>query len=569
MAISRVDITVSDGNLGIVTGAGSENFVYFDCSTKAVPGQFRVFNNLSSISSILGLGSLAERVAYSLSLGGGPVSAVGLEPSLPGSVGSVTHSGTGTGTVDAYTGPDTAVKITITTTGANGTGKFVYQVGSDGYSAAQTIPGVADGYSFRVPGTYANAVFSQQTYTANQAATLNTDGTSSGTLSAAIASDSSPIDDYSVVITITRSGAAGTGKFTYSLDNGVNNSPPLTIPATYVVPHAGLVLDFGGTFVAGDTYNFLTCGPTFTSSDLLTAVNALNLTTPFSIIVVNNKSVTAAAAFTFSAVVDTACSNLFDSAMFVRGLLNTPSEGDLGGASGSVATSGGNLVQSTDDVTDIENAFDAAVSTRMGCGAYDALITSPLNGRTLRRNWSWAVSARLGQVSPSERGSQPVLGGVQGVTAISGNEFLDEALSDAGFSTPRTWQGRPGLYPNSIITFSSKIASDFSDFTNCRVMDLACNIVRKVAIPLIDTKIATNANGTILGVQADLIDAKFDNALLAQLVAVNPQEAVKARAQVNRFNNVLSTGELQVTVVVQPFGYATEIAITIGFGGVV
>ncbi len=50
MATSTFDITVQDGNLGLVSSSGSENVLKFDVCTKGVPGRFQVFNSLTKAS---------------------------------------------------------------------------------------------------------------------------------------------------------------------------------------------------------------------------------------------------------------------------------------------------------------------------------------------------------------------------------------------------------------------------------------------------------------------------------------------------------------------------------------
>lgn len=568
MALSNIKFIVSDGNLGIVSPSGAENVVKVGVCTAGVPGTFLVHSNLTNVPKVLGLGALTENVAYALNVSGGPVSSLAITPSQPGSVGSVTHSGTGAGTVTVSKAPHEQVIITIAGGGVNDTATFYFQVGSDGYSAAQIVPGAPDGYTFLVPGTYTVLTFAQGTYVANDYYTISTTGTVTkvGT-SPNITQASSPIDDYSVVVTVDATdGGVGTARFTYSLDNGTTVSPPIVTAAKYAIPNSGVVLAFASTFVAGDTYSFLCCGPTFSSSDMLAAIDALNLATPFSLLHVDNKSVSASAAYTFSTIVDEACSTLFDEAMFVRAVCQTPRVGALGGFSGSVFTSIGSLGQSTETIASTESAWLNQVSTRIGAGANDCLIASPLNGLVLRRNTAWALMARVGAIDPATDAAELVLGGLQGVSGISDDEALDEGLSDAGFTTLRTWIGRPGFYVNDALTMASKIQSDYSELDDARVIDLACNITRQAALPLIRTKIAANSNGTIQESAAKGIEAKLNNALLAGLVTVQPQQAVGARAIVDRTNNIVSTGTLQITVSVQKFAYAKNITVTIGFG---
>lgn len=557
MALSQFNITVQDGNLGLVSTAGSENVLKFDVCTKGVPGQFYTFSSLSNVSQNLGLGSGADNVGQHLVTAGGPVSFVPLEPSQPGSIGSVTHVGSGAGAIAVSSAPQAQIRLTIKTAGVNGAAKFLYQVGTDGYSNPVTVPGVADGYSFRVPGTYTVATFGNGSYAANEFYLIDTFGdvTHTGT-SPAVTQDSSPIDDYKVTLTVTKSGAAGTARFTYNMD-GYNTSPPLLLSTDYAIPNTGVVISASSTFVAGDTYTFQTCGPTFSDSDLIAAAQALNLQVPFSMVHINNKHATATEAASFAADVEEVTAYLFEQAMYVRAMLNCPT-------SGTVATAAGSLVVNDESIEDAEDAFLNIVDPRIGVGAYDCILPGPISGLKLRRNWSWPTMTRMGAISPATDAAWVQLGGCPTVVAISNDERLNEGLSDAGFTVPCTIVKNPGFFVNQALTMAAKTNSDYSYWTNARVIDLACNTIRQADIGLLNSQVAVSKAGTILESSAKVIDARGNAALAAALVTAVPQQAVAATSQVDR-GHVMTDGKLNIAVSVTPYFYARSISVIIGF----
>lgn len=108
-------------------------------------------------------------------------------------------------------------------------------------------------------------------------------GSSTGTVSVAGTSGSSgPHDRYVVIVEITRTGTVGVGAFRYSLDNGTNHSVEINIPGggTYDIPNTNMTLTFtpgaGAVyFEDGDLFAFRTVAPSFSTSDLSTAMTAI------------------------------------------------------------------------------------------------------------------------------------------------------------------------------------------------------------------------------------------------------------------------------------------------------
>ena len=66
-------------------------------------------------------------------------------------------------------------------------------------------------------------------------------------------------DNYSIVLKIVNTGAAGAGEFQYSLNGGFLWSEDILIPAQglFLIPDTGIWVEFfdnGGEFMVGDTY---------------------------------------------------------------------------------------------------------------------------------------------------------------------------------------------------------------------------------------------------------------------------------------------------------------------------
>jgi hypothetical protein len=570
MALSKVSITVEPGNVGI-PGSGAQNCVHVDVCTAGIPGQLYSFNSLSSVAPSLGVGSGAELVGFQLSSSGGPVLFVPVEPSVAGSVGSVTHTGTGVSTLTVSTAPCRQILLAFTATGGPGVGKYKVQLGSDGYGPVQTIPNAADGYIVRIPGTFTHLTFAGSgSFNSGDGYVFDTSGVTTGYgTSSSVTAASDPVDDFNVTVTVASGGTTGVAQAIVSLDGYgqvggnfvLSSKVPLALPNNSTQT-SGLVLSCSGTFVLNDTYSFLTCGPTGTNGDSEAAIVDLQTATPFSLLHFNNKHATSALAAAFASNVDSTCSSLFANYQFVRALMNTPSQG-------SVATSGGSLVQCTDSKSTIEASFSAMGSTRVGCGAYDAVLPSPISGLQLRRNFSWSAMGRLANLEPVLAASWVRLGGVTPApVAISDNEFYDEGLSDAGFTVPTTIQGRSGTFVNQALTFSFKNASVYGYFEDARVMDLGCTIAYGVLVDFLNQAVLVDPKtGFIQEQAARQIEIEVNNALAGGLLRVTPQEASAAAISVDRTSDLLTNGGvLFATVTITPAAHLREISLTIGFG---
>lgn len=122
----------------------------------------------------LGYGPLTEAVARSLDIAGGQVLAMPLNPSVAGTVGSVTHVGTGAPTIPSVSGtPNDAysVVLLITLGGALGVGQFQFsQDGGNTFSATYVLP---SGGTFVIPNTGLTVTFNAGTYVANDTYSFN------------------------------------------------------------------------------------------------------------------------------------------------------------------------------------------------------------------------------------------------------------------------------------------------------------------------------------------------------------------------------------------------------------
>ena len=551
--MADINVTILDGQLGLVSAVGDNAIAHLGVCSQGAPNTVYGVGSIPFATATLGVGTLVEDVADTISVAGACYG-VPVNPSVAGSVGSVTQSGTGSGTVTPSIGPAFQILAKITTSGILGTMAVAFSVNGGGYS--NPVVSTASSWSYLVPGTLTTLTFAAQTYTSGDVWTITTAGgiTVSGAGTAGwVTQASSPVDTYDVLVTIQGAGALGVATFTYSPDGGNSSSATIQVPSggVYVIAGTGIILTFASTFVAGDTYEFTTVTAGFGTTDVGNALTALGASQAlFFGVHVAGMGSTSSAAASMAATVDTQLTAFATAYRYVMGIVECPqTEGD----------------------STIKTAFASFVSNRVMVTVGDILHSSSLNpGRTLRRNCGVVIATRLAATAPSEDpgfvGSTK--GALQNVTKI----FRDEAntpgptgLSAARFTVLTTRPTKSSFYCKTG-NMMAQAGSDFTPVSNRRVMDIACTTAVGVAVNELNADLVTVAGkGTIDPREASRLDGIMNNALANRLLKKSPPDVVAVSSEVDRTNNVESTETVNWTVQVVPKAKATQINLTLGF----
>lgn len=557
--LPEVTMTVLDGGLGLTSASSAKTLAKVGVCSKGVPGSRYSHADVQQLQKDLGVGPLVEAQALNLSLAGGTVITCVANPSVLGTASAVVKSGVGAGTVAVGFGPTQAIAIVITTTGAQGVAKFTWAVGGGTPSAPVLVP--ANGGPFTVPGTLCQLTFNDHagTFDAADAWTIDTKGvvTPGGGNAGAgtIAQACSPVDAYSVLITIGTAGGLGVGAFQYSLDAKADPSTGALVPQTqsaqitipgsgvYVVPGTGLVLTMANAFTLDNVYSFTTTGPSCTNQDLQAAIVALlgDASKDFEGVHLVATPANAAAAATLAALADTEATAAFNAYRFCYFITECPT---------------------TESDATILAAFNQFTSVRVSVCAGDVDMLSPISSRVARRNCAWAEAVRVTSVEVGEDLANVGRGSLAGVKAIYRDERLTPALDAAGFTTTRTIIGAQGYFLTNGRVMAAR-GSDFIYMHNRRVMDLGCKITRAAELPYLNGDVRTNALGFIDERDAQAFENRVGEQLSDALVATG--QASQATVVVNRAVNILSTNTQPVSVKIRPKAYFKEIDNAIGF----
>lgn len=545
-----ITFNILDGNLGQVPASIANAIMQVGVCANGTVNSVYALSSPSMASSTLGPGPLTENVADTINVAGACY-ACPVNPSVAGSMGSVTHTGTGTATVTPTLAPAVIIKAKITTGGALATMKVAFSINGGAYGPSFTS--TASSYAVIVPGTLTTLTFSNQTYTLNDVWTFNTDGTSSITGSGTlgwVTQASSPLDAFDLFVAVTTAGALGAAQVTVSVDGNLGNSTsaPILVPGggVYVVPNTGIVLTFSGTFVAGDTYESLAVTAGFAGGDVTAALTAVgNSTNSFVGVHIIGEGANAAAAASLAATVDTSLTAFQATYRFVFGMIECPD---------------------TESDATIEAAFVSFASPRVMVTCTAVQHVSSLSGRKIWRNCGVPISSRLASINPSIDPGW-VGGGVlkNVVNARRDDSKLADTFVNNRITCIVTQPTKAGFFSSTGVMMA-QYGSDFASVMNRRVMDVACTTTLEAVVNNVNQALLVNkSTGGIYDPEAEKIEGYIEARLGTALLAKSPPDATAVSATIDRTINILETGGWTVAVGVTPLGYGHHITVNIGF----
>lgn len=368
-----------------------------------------------------------------------------------------------------------------------------------------------------------------------------------------LATSGNPRDAYDVIAKVVAGGTVGNATFQISFDGGVTFSDVMATAAslTTFVAATGLTLTFAaGTYVAGDTYTFKTVAPTYSSSDLNAAIDALLADArdvSFLHVVGTVGGADDSAKITNFVALCTAVATKMATAEAAKrwqfAILEAPEVAE--GAWAASAT------------------WAAFASARVSPVLGRLTIQSQVSGRQTSRSLATAYAARLSATPVQEHPGRTARGPLPGIVAMSRDERATPNGDAARFTTARTFAGVAGFYLTAG-KMAAASGSDFAEVQARRVIDKACRLVNAALFVFLNDSLRVNReDGTIFEADARNVESYVDAIVRAELV--NTGNASDLQIVVNRAANLVSTKRLDVSVRVIPKGYASFIAADVGF----
>jgi len=402
----------------------------------------------------------------------------------------------------------------------------------------------AAAYVLAVAGGSVVCVKAPSTSGSNSAVTATATGLTVVTLTGV------PLDSYLLKVLIITGGtnpAGGLVTFKYSLDGGRTYSAELSLPTagTYAIPNTGITLNFSAaTVVAGDYYTATSTGPSYSTAELNTAMDAL----------LDDATTTWFMVHAVGIPADTTAAAAIEGALDVKMALAATSQYRYARA----------LMQSYEGSDSaIKATFLNLASTRVMVAAGFCYLTSPINGSQYKRPQAWVALARACAVPAHEDLGKVRTGPVIGVGALLRDEYKTPGLDVARITTLRTIVGKSGFYVTSGQMLSA-VGSDFRYLQHARVMDIGATTVRAAMLNYLNDSVRVNRDtGLILEEDAQSIE-NYITALM-RTTLTQPGHASDVSCQVDRTVNILSTNKLVVRFRIIPLAYLKTIEGDIGF----
>ena len=540
MSLSGVTQTIKDGGLGVSPQGGGNIVAKLGICASGTTNVVQGVGSIPAVRSLIGVGPLAEACAAALAAGCKEVRVVRANPSTYGTTGAVTKTGPGTGTVTPAPAPHAVVLAKITTGGVLGVSQVAFSV--DGAAYGTPVPTAA---TVIVPGAFVTLAMPAGTYVLNEVYTAAIDNTlitqsGGGPLPTRTAS---PVDGYDVRAAMVLGGALGVATFKYSTDGGDNYSGETLVPGTgrFGIPGTGVMLTFAGTFTTGDTYQFATTAPSYSTVEAQAALDALIADqSDWTHVHVVGAPANAAGFASLAAAVDAKLMAAEPVFKYKAAIVECPSTE----ADATIAAAMASL--------DLKRTMGV-------CG--DGEIISQFTGKQDRRNLAISVSARASVVAPSRSLAAVRDGSLPFVFSIYRDEAATPGLDNARLTVVRTHSGKAGFYCNIDRTLAAA-GSDFGFWPRRRVMDEACKSSYAALVENVGADVLVDpATGRILEQEAQSIESAVK--VIVESKLRGKVSAIKIT--VDRTANILSTNNIPVEIGVQPKGLLYFISSTIRY----
>jgi hypothetical protein len=596
---STFSIQTGGGQVRASSQSQARAIVHLACSPKGTPNTLIPIGDAAGIPALLDTGEAAEVAAFTAKRGQ-PQYVVVVNPTTPGAVSAVTQVGSGTGTCVVTVAPHRTITILCTLGGVIGVSKVKFSL--DG--GVTYGPEVLTAATIRIPGTYCTLAFAAATYVATKTCTVDIFGVvtnGSGWVGVVTISSASPIDDYEVVVTVTKAGALGVAVVQISLDGGNSTLPTMLLPSGGVIGlqangyGTGLVLTFASTFVLGDTYSFLTIGPDGSTSDYqaaLTAAKAVR-TLQASMIHAANMPASAAGAISLAATVDASVLDAFQNNIFDwEAACNVPSK--FGGMRVVSPLTGRKHLRplswlamdryAETDPKDELAATQPDASTATGDGSLRIFIvpgSTTISGPgdiVMPSATPLYDTADTDAVIVAARGAD--LSGRTSLFAGGRDEALTPGLDDVQINTARTYGGAPlkaflSITAGVIGWKNLTTNASYIDAGAVRALNAMVSALRSVQFGLLGQRPKVNLDGTISEEAARTWDTLVDGAVKRATGLkvggdfAKPQASFASASILRTSQLGQNPKRLDIAYTFQPLGEVTQVSGVISFSGVV
>jgi hypothetical protein len=146
-----------------------------------------------------------------------------------------------------------------------------------------------------------------------------------------------------------------------------------------------------------------------------------------------------------------------------------------------------------------------------------------------------------------------------------------ESINDKGFITFRTFTGRSGYYLSDDCLATS-IDDDYRSIARRRTIDKAYRIAYETLLDFLNDEIPITDSGELVPAMAKSWETEVESAIASQMtvegnLGVDSSDSGDMGVQcfIDYAQNVASTGKIEISLKVKPYGYAKYIDVKLGF----
>jgi hypothetical protein len=371
---------------------------------------------------------------------------------------------------------------------------------------------------------------------------------------------STPYLPYQLKWVVTKGGALATARAKYSLDNGRQYSEEVLLAATYSITNTGVSCAFAaGTYEVDTTYEAACTAPIYTTTELATAIAAVNASPlTWNFLVLSGTHATAGAANTLAGAVDGYLTTWFGNARFVGAHMDAGS----GDTPANILT---NFTQTSKRIVPAAGYLDTVIPTPqpgLACPRVPLYVHSAMKADVE------LMSTNLGRVlSGNLFGSQSASSDFPNPYSIPETNWSD--LDDAGICVATTYPFVPGWYLNRG-RIKAPFGSDFTEWALLAVMNRALEVTYAQQAMMVNRTFKVTSTGTLDKAEADDAQAKVQSALDVVLKQERNAEGTLGHVSdvfytIDRTYNTGATGYVQTQLEIVPRIAARNIILSAGF----
>lgn len=223
-------------------------------------------------------------------------------------------------------------------------------------------------------------------------------------------------------------------------------------------------------------------------------------------------------------------------------------------------------------------SFSGTVAALKDLSTYSYNRVGVLLGDTAANSTGAAIGLLLGRIAriPVQRHIGRVRDlALKTLTAFIVDKSVEnadvETINDKGYITFRTFTGKAGYF-FADDNLATAVADDYRSIARRRTIDKAYRIAYQTLVEFLNDEIPITDTGELVPAMVKSWESEVEQAIISQMTAeqnlgINPDDPTDTGVKcfIDYAQNVVSTGKIEISLRVKPYGYAKYIDVKLGF----